>query len=272
MKKMMKLALCSIFMSLTCAVYAENDALVAEEQLNDVIFTFMRQNQLLPGLFPSAKFPLESPLNEVPDVVRDLPFRGLYIQLKAEAEKLANAQKELARKELDLDEIQKEIDSSKNFLEMFEKMKEVFNNYPALAEKIALRFANLYDFLSILEGMSETELKLNAVNQETFVEVLRNLASKMSISEMEELLGLVFKNEIEQYKAFVEKNQDVLEKVSALADNQFNLKIDSKKCRTIRNKEFCTSPEEEREIKSLSEIMPYINSMDSTKAIEAGEL
>lgn len=48
----------------------------------------------------------------------------------------------------------------------------------------------------------------------------------------------------------------------------FNKDI-TKKCKTIKGKEFCTSGKDERKIKILSEIMPYIMKMQAIEAIEA---
>lgn len=271
MKKIINLVLCSVLMTLTCAVYAENDALSvygAEKQSEGVVFTFMRKHQLiaimslLSGKTESMMIKLE----------RDLPFHRLFDQLHTEATKLEKAEQKLAEREIgNLEDIQKEIvKSNTDFLELVEKMREVFKGYPALAEMKELEFATLHDVLSIFADLAETEIKL--LNDESLEALIRNLSSKMSENEVKELIGLVFADEVEQYKAFVETNKDVLEKISAFADNGFKMTIDSKKCRTVRGKEFCTSGKEEREIKTLSEILPYINSVVSTKSIEAGEL
>lgn len=281
MKKLKILILCYVFAMLSCAVYAENDAIAvqgAKEQIDDVVFTFMRKSQILPMMFVLTGRPKENFVkNEEPRVIKDLPFRQLYSQLNKKAQQLAEAEGTLARKsgKLNVEEMGKiaeEIQASKNLQTMVEKSRELLKDYPAVAETMELHFATVYDLKTILEGVAETDL--NLLDQQSMESLIDGLGSKMSEAELKELMGMVFDDEMEQYKAFVENNKEVLEKVSALAKNGFKVKTVSKKCRTIRGKEFCTSGKEEREIKSLSEIIPYINSMDSPQAIEAphGEL
>lgn len=278
MKKLKKLVLCSILIALTGGLYAENNLAVydAKEQIDDVVFTFMRKSQILPLMFGLTGRKKETFMHQEPQGIKDLPFRQLYSQLDEKVHQLAEAEAKLAKKSGKLDDKEiikatEEIQASKNLQTMVEKSRELLKDYPAVAETMELHFAIVYDFKTILEGIAETDL--NLLDKQSIESLMGGLGSKMSEDELKELMGMVFDDEMEQYKAFVEKNKDVLEKVSALAKNGFKVTTVSKKCRIIRGKEFCTSGKEEHDIKSLSEIMPYINSMDS-QAIEAphGEL
>ncbi len=275
MNKTIKLTLCALFMGLSCAVYAENDVVTydANEQLDDIVFTFMRKSQILPELFELTSREKGISFNGERKVIMELPFRKLYRQLNAKAEKLAEAEGKLAREsgKINLEEMEKtmkEVEASENLLTMIEKTRTALKGYPAMIEMSELMFAKVYDVKEILEGILETDI--DSFNKD-LDEVIARLASTMSKSELDELFGLIFDDEMEQYKTFVEENKAVLEKVSALANNGFEITVATpKKCKTIKGKQFCTSGQaEKRGIKTISEIMPYINSMQPAEAIDA---
>lgn len=256
MKKPIKLTLISFLMTLSCAIYAidYNAVYDRKDEIDDVVLTFMRKSQLLPKLLEDKN--KNSLVNEDPKVIKELPMWGLYKKLNEKSNQLAEAEERLIVQEGGADILQR-IKSNLRLAyfgtlqDIIETSRKNFKDYPALADHSILSLVLSYDLEAIDEEILSNILSFDSDSRE------------ISDAEQDELMGIIFDDEVEQYKAFVEKNREVLEKLSTLADNGF---FKPKRCRTIRNKEFCISS---REINNLSEIMLYINSMNLSDEVRS---
>lgn len=268
----MKSIICILFIGLSCAVYAEDNTLVvpgAGQPSEDVVMTFMRKSQVLPAILS-----LINRRAEEDGVLRNLPFYGLDRRLLRESQDLIVEEgKRMRESEVDqaklkamLDEDLKAAEASGNLENLFVKVREIGKemNTPALVEMMGLQLALSHDIISIYKSLLETE-DINLGMSERDLAAL--IASKMTPDEFKGLVEEIFNFELAEYNDFVEQNKDVLEKVTALANNGFKMETKSEKCRIFKGKKLCVPTSSSGQIKSLSEIMPYVLSVKSNEAI-----
>lgn len=280
MKKLLKITTCALMMGLSCMAYAETDAAsssaVAVIKLDDqgmredLVFQFMRKYQLLKALE-----------RDHVQIVNKLPFTSLYKKLEAEKDKLSQQQFKKVMKQdptLLLEfigqfitkavKIQKEDESPSSKLQsLYEFMRSTTKDYLAIAEKTELFFSGVFDFTTLVSEVLEINIIDTLAHTLNPKQILKEAG--MSEQEAKEIMAQVFNNEVEDYKQFVEENKDILEKVAKFADKGFLMETSSsKKCKIVRKKEVCTSGNKSEEITRLSQIIPYIMSLQETQAAQ----
>ncbi len=276
MKKLLTITISALLMGLSCMAYAEtNDqSALAIVKYNDKgmredpVFQLMRKNLLLHAMSDSKR----DVGNKKKKMVANLPFHNLCGKLAKKSSQLSDKETKHLDKNLEqlfFQTLKEDLSEQDNkFNALYKALVNFSKDYPAFAENVELLFAPIYDSIAILEDILEVKIDdlLNFDSDSV------RAKSGLSENEIEELMDQVFNNEIEEYNKFVEENKDFLEKVSIFVDNGFKIKTSTKKCRTIKKKEYCTSGETESEIKALAEIMPYIMNSKETPALEAKDL
>lgn len=242
------------------------------QQYEDVLFTFMRKSQLLPVLADLADQKPHFRQKEI-KAIKELPFRELFHDLQNKMEELSRAEGKQARESGTFDEnaLKQRFDDAKSSAtdlhSFFLNLYEVIKDFPAIREGFTLASILAYDSVEILQDLLDHKIDPFSSN---FVKEFTELLSKQE--NPQDFLGLtkvIFNDEMEQYKAFVEENKKTLEMISAISKKGFRITRTSKTCRKIRGKELCTSGKYEYEIKTISEIMPYIQSLEASPAIKA---
>lgn len=239
MKKIINSTVFAFFIFLSSTIYAESDSvLLYDANEDDTVFAYMRETQLLVGLVSAKQEKFQGP---------ELPYLGLFSQLFKKNVELSEGELDLAEKKgqpLDLDY---KADITLGLDTVVREIRDTFRNYPATGLLVEMSAVVLCESERILKELSVDEGLEH---------------DKVTPDELNKLLGKAIDNEIKKYLAFVEKHKNVLDKIAALANNKFKVTVEPKQYRTL--KEFFTG-KEEREIRALSEIMPYINSLDEAE-------
>lgn len=267
MKKILKIITGMGCIGFLCMAHAETDAFVKhanDRAREDVVFTLMRKHMWINHIALLCNGETVLPLKE-------LPLKDLYDKLRKKSGLLVAAEKASVKglqEAITAKSVKDDFMTTSDMHSVYdifdtESVKKVFENLPASAEAIILDFAHLHDqkaFIDELLGKNFSLIETSKLFMDLEMDLELVKQSKLSEADLKVLITLFYENEIKQLNGFIEQNRDILDKVSKIADNEF--KITMQQCRTIKSEQYCTS-NAAREIGSLSEIIPYINTLPS---------
>lgn len=285
MKKTFNLILCILFTGLSQVAFPAThsndlaDHCKIQEESKDVVLTLLQKCDLLNELWGLLISYMKVELDRYPcDGRSDMYY--LVSKLNEKTHNLTEAENKLAKRyEEDVllkDSVDalygpKELNASsydtfiKSFKGYYPQNLMTIKRFRAKADAVEKIYKEIfgeeiivyydYDWLSHLMEMAKAR---DGFNDEEIIEFVR------------EPLKMIYEQEVESFNLFIEKHKDVFEEVTLLARSDFKIKSDgTKKCKIIRGKEFCTTASGYYElIKSLSDIMPYMDSLKQESAMQ----
>lgn len=302
MRKKLKIMVCVLFVWIFNTGYMQaqesdfEDSLavnISGKEADDVVLTLLSKCDVLIELWAFLGAHMEVDMENLSGNLcgSDSDLRYLRMKLHEKRLSLIDAERELAEKYEELGVLDKAIEKIyiiKEPNDIYEELATIFRGcYPASLESAKLcrvrndavetickevfgSDINIYynDYHSALRKLLPDWFDLG----DWLNHILKGVKARDGFNDKEivefarEPLLMIYNEELKIYERFCAENKEIFEEIIVLAKNDFRIKANgAKKCRIIRDREFCATASGEYEvIKSLQDIITYINSINES--------